>query len=116
MRLAQADAAVDEQRVVRFARLLGDGDRGRVGQAVAGAGDEILEGVIGIERQRLIAFVEDAAAGQVFAVKGDGDEAAGDLLGGGGEGLLALVLAEVELRGRGDGDLDDAVGELAGAI
>ena len=62
VRLAQADAAVDEERVVRLAGLLGDGDAGGVRQAVAGAGDEVLEDVIGVERQRLVAFVEDPAA------------------------------------------------------
>ena len=45
-------------------------------------------------------------------MEADGDQPAGDSLGGGGERLLALALAEVELRGRGDGHLDDAVGEL----
>ena len=54
VRLAQADAAVDEQRVVGLAGLLGDGDAGGVRQAVAGAGDEVFEDVVGVERQRLI--------------------------------------------------------------
>jgi len=36
VRLAQPDAAVDEQRVVRLARLLGDGDAGGVAQRLQG--------------------------------------------------------------------------------
>jgi len=83
-----------------------------VRQAIAGAGDEIVEDVIGIERQRLVGIVEDATGGKVVAMKGDGDEAAGEGLGGGRKGLLALVLAEIELGGAVDQDLNDAVGQL----
>jgi hypothetical protein len=111
--LSEADAAVDEQGVVRLAGLLGDGDAGGVGEAVIGAGDEVVEDVVGVEREGLVPFVEDAAVREVVAVKGDGDEAAGDRLGRNGEGLLALALAEIELRGVGDRDLNHAVGELA---
>ena len=46
-------------------------------------------------------------------MKRDGDEPAGGFLSGDGEGFLALSLAEIKLRRGGDGDLDDAVGELA---
>ena len=45
-------------------------------------------------------------------MEADRDQPPGHLLGGGGERLLALALAEVELRRRADGDLDDAVGQL----
>ena len=41
--------AVDEERVVGLAGLLGDGQRGRVGEAVARADDELLEGVLGVQ-------------------------------------------------------------------
>ena len=61
VRLAEADAAVDEQRVVRLARRARRRRRGRVRQAVARAGHEVVEDVIRIQRQRLIAFVEHAA-------------------------------------------------------
>ena len=40
VRLAQADAAVEEQRVIGHARLLGDGQRGGVREAVGRADDE----------------------------------------------------------------------------
>ena len=60
----------------------------------------------------LVGFVEDSA-GAGFEVEDDGGEAAGDGLGGGGEGLLALVLAEEHLGGGGDLDVNDAVGHEA---
>jgi hypothetical protein len=42
--LAQADAAVDEQRVVRGARVLGHLERSRASELVRLAGDEAVEG------------------------------------------------------------------------
>ena len=47
--LAQSGAAVDEQRVVRLGRGLGDGDRGGVGEAVARTDDEGVEGVLRVQ-------------------------------------------------------------------
>ena len=47
--LAQPGAAVDEQRVVRTRRHLGDGQGGGVGEAVGRPDDEGVEGVAGIE-------------------------------------------------------------------
>ena len=47
--LAQAGLAVDGQRVVRLARILGHRDRGGVGEPVRAADDEGLEGVLGVE-------------------------------------------------------------------
>ncbi len=47
--LAQTDAAVDEQRVVGAAGILGDLVRGRLGELVALALDEVREGEVGIE-------------------------------------------------------------------
>ena len=41
VRLAEPDAAVDEERVVGLAGIFGDGDARRVRQAIARAGDEI---------------------------------------------------------------------------
>jgi hypothetical protein len=41
--LAQAGVAVDQQRVVRLAGRLGDGDGGGVGEPVAGPDHEGLE-------------------------------------------------------------------------
>src|SRR4051812_43497587 len=81
-------------------------------QTVARAGDEVVERVIGIEQEWLIAFVEDAAAGKVIAMKADSDQSAGQRLSCGRERLLTLALAEIQLSGRRDGNLDDAVGEL----
>ena len=46
MGLAQTDAAVDEQRVVGLARVAGDLNGGRLGELVALALDEAVEGEI----------------------------------------------------------------------
>ncbi len=51
MGLAEAGAAVDEQRVVAAGRRLGDRQRSRMGEPVRGAGDE---GVEGVARDRLV--------------------------------------------------------------
>ena len=47
--LAQAGVAVDEQRVVGLGRRLGDRDRGGVGEPVARADDERVEGVLRVQ-------------------------------------------------------------------
>ena len=51
--LAQPGLAVDEQRVVGLGRRLGDRDGGRVGEAVARADDEGVEGVLRVQPGRL---------------------------------------------------------------
>jgi hypothetical protein len=114
MRFAQAYAAVDEERIISRARLFADSDACGMRQSVAGTGDEIFEDVIGVEGQRGIPFVEDAAAGKIFAMEADSDQSASDGLGNAGEWLLALALAKVQLRGRRDEHLDHAIGELPG--
>ena len=48
--LAQPGVAVDEQRVVGERRPLGDGQGGRVGEAVRRADHEGVEGVLGVQR------------------------------------------------------------------
>ena len=53
MRLAEAGAAVDEERVVGLRRRFGDGERGRVGEAVRRADDERVEGVLRVEAAAL---------------------------------------------------------------
>jgi len=111
---AQPHAAVDEQRVVRLPRLLGNGQRRRVRQPVARPGDEILEDVVGIQGQRLFALIEHAAAGKIVAMEADGNQLPRHRLRRVSEGLLALALAEVELGGRVDRGLNHAVGELPG--
>ena len=47
--LAQARPAVDVEGVVGLGRILGHGHGGGVGELVAAADDEVLEGVIGVE-------------------------------------------------------------------
>lgn len=52
VRFAQADSAIDQQRVEgRMARLLGDGQRGAARELVAIAFDESVEGVRGVQRK-----------------------------------------------------------------
>ena len=52
VRLAEADAAVDEERVVGQRRRLGDGAAGRVGELVRRADDEGVEGVARVQALR----------------------------------------------------------------
>jgi hypothetical protein len=62
--LAQSGVAVDEQRVVRTGRPLGDGERGRVGEPVARAGHEGVEGVLRVE-PTLVRFTRSLGGGSV---------------------------------------------------
>ena len=50
VRLAEAGVAVDHERVVGLARRLGDGQGGRVGEAVGAADHERAERVLGAQR------------------------------------------------------------------
>ena len=50
VRLAETGVAVDEQRVVRPRRCLGDAERCGVSEAVGGTRDECLEGVPAVHR------------------------------------------------------------------
>src|SRR3546814_13956128 len=52
MGLAQAHAAIEEQRIVGHGRALGDAQRRRAGPFVGLAGDEAVEGEPRIERRR----------------------------------------------------------------
>src|SRR5438552_12376280 len=53
MRLPEAGAAVDEERVVCLRRRLGDRERGRMREAVRRPDDERVEGVFGVESPAL---------------------------------------------------------------
>ncbi len=64
VRLAQPDAAVDEQRIVAPAGLIGDGDRCRMGELVAGSDDKAVESVIRVERERNVPIHEHAGRGR----------------------------------------------------
>ena len=52
VRLAEADAAVEKERVVAVRGRLGDGARGGVRELIRRADDEVLEQVAGVERRR----------------------------------------------------------------
>ena len=54
MRLAHADAAIQEERVVGFGRTLGDGLACGMRELVAGADDESVEGVARVQLRRAI--------------------------------------------------------------
>ena len=115
VRLAQADAAVDEQRVVRLARLLADGLAGRVRQAVARAGHELVERVVGVERQRHVAVgVDTRPRGRRSQWKLTATSRPVTAWAAAVNGCLALALAEVQLGRRFDRDLDHAVRQLPG--
>jgi hypothetical protein len=62
----------------------------------------------------LIAFIEDTASRQIVTMKAHRKQTPCHSLRCRGEWLLALALAEVELRRSRDRHLDDAVGQLAG--
>ena len=63
VRLAEPDAAVDEQRVVRLARLLARRRRDAAcGRRLHGPVTKLSNVVVRVERQRLVAVVEHAAA------------------------------------------------------
>ena len=52
--LAHADAAVQEQRVVGLGGAFRHRAGGSVGKLIAGADDEVVEGVLGIELSRSV--------------------------------------------------------------
>src|SRR3954469_15463115 len=89
MRLAEPGLAPDEQRVVRAGRRLGDGDRGRVGEAVGRTDDERVERVLLVQpclgRLRLCRRGERLTARRLAA-----GERRPDLVNG-GERLALLV-------------------------
>ena len=65
MGLADPGRAADEQRVVGLGGHLGDGQRGGVGEAVAVADDELLEGELGVaERPRRASAAPAAVPGE----------------------------------------------------
>ena len=53
MRLAEAGRAVNEQRVIRFRRIVGDRDSRRVRKAVGRADDEIIKRELRVELDKL---------------------------------------------------------------
>ena len=76
MRFAKADAAVDEQRVIGFRRVLRDGEGRGIGKTVRFAAHEGIEGILGDQRRtafasalgggaRLFLFLRCEADGQV---------------------------------------------------
>jgi hypothetical protein len=60
----------------------------------------------------LLALVENPASVKLLTMKADGDQSACRLLRCVGEWLLALALAEIQLRQRRDCNLDYTVGQL----
>ncbi len=89
--LAKTRLAVDEQRVVRLRRRLRDRDGRRVGEPVARADDEGLEGVLRVEPRRLeVTSSADFATGAQMGVGS---------LGWPGRCAVALVAKVAHVRG-----------------
>ena len=61
MGLAEAGLSVDEERVVGASRRLGDGQRGRMGEAVGGPDHELVEGVLRIHDPDGLRFAGEVA-------------------------------------------------------
>lgn len=58
MRLTQANAAVDKQRVIGLGRLFSYSQRSGMGKAVAGTDDKGIKGVLGIQHTRVRLFMD----------------------------------------------------------
>ena len=56
MRFSQADAAVDEKRVLILCRMFRHGNRCRMGKLIGGAYDEPLEAIVWIQRMMVLYF------------------------------------------------------------
>ena len=114
MGLAEADAAVEKQRVVGLGMPVGDGEARRVGHLVARADDERVEGVLAVEDRA--AVVDRPREGQVVLsrpfllllalnrLENDGALATGDRGGGLADQDLEVLVEPVpgELAGHRD--------------
>ena len=111
MGLPQADAAVDKEWVVDEAGGLGDSERSRVGEPVAGPYDERVERVLGPERSRRTHVQHRLGALSGRAVPGvDAWSPDADHEGG----LLAHHVVEHLLQQRPETALDVLLGERVG--
>ncbi len=125
--LAEADAAVEEERVVGARGQLGDGLAGGLGELVAGPHDERVEGVPGIERleggmwagrrTRLERGAGSRSSRSPALVDDDGDpRSAAQALGGGGLQGRHVALQEPVAReavGRADSEVITFEGDEA---
>jgi hypothetical protein len=135
VRLAEARRAVEEERVVRLAGQLGDGERRRVGKAVGVADDELVERELRVQLLRLVlcrarlgrrarAFVDrcvgrDDVDGRLRSEDrgGAGLQDAGVAIGDPAADLVGrrddeLVADERPRPQRGEPDLERGVGDL----
>ena len=120
MRLAQPDPRVDEERVVRLARLAGDGDGGGVRQPVVWTDDEGLERIVRAEKH--VVVVPDFRLGDdggrlgrlevVLADETDREQPTGDGLGRVSEVLHAASFQVLELDLFTHQQLERAVADL----
>ena len=111
-RLAKADAAVEKQRVVGGAEGVADSDATGVGQAVAGADDEVVERVVGVQLEGRLGGGLAGRGRPAGDGKVHGDKMAGGGQGRLGEGRLAVVLQELGLDGVRAADLQQAAGKV----
>ncbi len=111
---AEPAVAVDEEGVVGTARSFRDGGAGGGGEAVAGAGDEVVEDEIRGEDDVVVGIAEagETAAGVGTGGEVDGDEFSGDGLDGFIEDIAALAHEVLLLNGRTGLDGQDSAGEF----
>ena len=99
-----------EERVVGLGGRLRDRQGGGMGEAVAVADDEALEGIGGVEGD-----VELALAGTLERTRGEGDVR--DVIadsGDGGEDEAAVAALDPGANALGGGDLEDIAAETGG--
>jgi len=112
VRFAKPGISIDEQWIIGIAGRLADCDTACVGEAVAGADDEILESIIGVKgEQFFVSRARKGLFGLAIGGKLDCDEVAGNELGGAGEGAFAFILQEVGAGLVGAADFEKAAGK-----
>ena len=115
VRLAEAHAAVQEERVVGVTGALSDGERRGVGQAVGRADDEIAECVARVEVEAAALWSADAAGFQANLL-GNGQSRRGSSVSGAVEcGFLLRILGQHPRKAFADFEVDlHAVADDAG--
>ena len=99
VRFAKAGMAVNKKGIICIAGRLADGDAACVCQPIAGADDEIVERIIGMEHRFVSAVLARRLRLSVpVGRKLNGYEMAGDLLGGLSKGALAVIPEELGAR------------------
>jgi hypothetical protein len=99
VRFAEAGIPIDKKWIIGIAGRLTYGDAACMGEPIAGAYDEIIKGVIGMERRLIFALLRRGTLlNMAIGGKLDGNQMPGYLLGGPGKGALAVGLQELGTR------------------